>query len=235
MSIKKKSSFQEGFTSEQKWIHHLMLHSRDIEDNGLFRGKLGIALVLFKYAKQNKSRAIQLLAESIIEEALHSLGEKMSLDLATGLCGIGWGIEYLLQNRFMEGDSLDICEVIDKKIVMENPLFIEDVSLDTGLEGKLHYILAHIQGTKERGAPFPPEYLIMLKNKLETFSEMHSSITESMRTQISIYMNMFQSKQWNYELNLSYFVDMPVKPSRNILNLQNGLAGYIEVYYLNRL
>lgn len=234
MNKKNVFSFQEDFTLEQKWIHHLMLHSRDITDIGLFSGKFGIALVLFKYAKHNKSRAIQLLAESLIEEVLHSLGEKISLDLATGLCGIGWGIEYLLQNRFMKGDSLDICEVIDKKIVMENPLFIDDVSLDTGLEGKLHYILAHIQGTRERGVPFPPEYLIMLKNKLKAILETHSSLTESMKSQISIYMDMTQSKRWYYELNLSYFVNTPIKPSRNILNLRDGLAGYIENYYLNK-
>lgn len=234
MSIKKISSFQEEFTSEQKWIHHLILHSRDITDVGLFYGKLGIALVLFKYAKHNKSRAIQLLAESLIEEVLHSLSEKMSLEMSSGLCGIGWGVEFLIQNRYMEGDSLDVCEVIDKKMLIENPVYIEDVSLETGLEGKLHYILAHIQGTKGRGMPFSSDYLNMLKFKFDSLLESQDTLSDSMRNLIAIFMKIFHSEQWGYRANLSNFVINPIKPSRSVLNLRDGLAGCIENCYLNK-
>lgn len=225
----------QDFTEEQKWIHHLILHSRDITNVGLFHGKLGIGLVLSDYAKCYKCKPIRLFSELLIEEVLNSLHEKMPLEMASGLCGIGWGIEYLLQNGYMKGDSLDICEVIDKKIITENPFFIEDLSLDTGLEGKLHYILAHIQGTKGKGVPFPPDYLYMLNNKLKNMLEQNDLVKESMRYLISIFMRIIESEQWDYKLDLSYFVNSPIKPSSEVLDLQNGVAGYVEENYLKKL
>ena len=224
----------QEFTEEQNWIHRLILHSRDIPNTGLFHGTLGIGLVLFDYAKCYKCKPIRLFSELLIEEALNYLNEKIPLEMASGLCGIGWGIEYLLQNGYMKGDSLDICEVIDKKIITENPFFIEDLSLDTGLEGKLHYILAHIQGTKGTGMPFPSDYLYMLNNKLRGLLEQKILVTESMRHLITIFMKIVESEQWKYEFNLSDFVNSPIKPSRELLDLQNGVAGYVVVNYLKK-
>ena len=55
-------------------------------------------------------------------------------------------MEYLIQNRLVEGDSLEVCKEFDERIVRENVRRMTDLSLETGLEGLLHYITAHLQG-----------------------------------------------------------------------------------------
>ena len=64
----------------------------------------------------------------------------MPINLETGLCGIGWGIEYLIQNGFMEGDSNEILTEIDKKVMERDLRRIKDLSLETGLMGISSYI-----------------------------------------------------------------------------------------------
>lgn len=94
---------KDKFTLEQKMLHYLMLHSCDVALPGLFHGKLGIALVLAEYAKYYKMKPIKKLSDALIEEALDNLCDQMTLGLASGLCGMGWGVEYLLQGGYMKG------------------------------------------------------------------------------------------------------------------------------------
>ena len=50
------------------------------------------------------------------------------------------GIEYLIQNGFMEGDSNEILTEIDKKVMERDLRRIKDLSLETGLMGISSYI-----------------------------------------------------------------------------------------------
>ena len=61
-----------SFSREQRMVHHLMLHSRDCSDYGLFTGRLGIALVLEEYAVQHRSKPIRHLAETLAAEVFNS-------------------------------------------------------------------------------------------------------------------------------------------------------------------
>ena len=72
----------------------------------------------------------------------------MPLDFANGLTGIGWGVEYLIQKGFQKGVGVEICEAIDAKLMAVNLRRVHDLSLETGIEGWLHYIMAHAQGAK---------------------------------------------------------------------------------------
>jgi hypothetical protein len=59
----------------------------------------------------------------------------MPFSLDKGLTGIGWGIEYLIQNGSVKGESVEICEEIDYRIMETDPKRITDFSLETGFEG----------------------------------------------------------------------------------------------------
>ena len=102
-------------SQEERLVNHLILHSNDCLNIGLLDGKMGIALVLFHYARVYKSREFRFVAEYLLDQVIFSLTSRTSIGFADGLTGIGWGIEYLIQNGYMKGDSADICEVIDCK------------------------------------------------------------------------------------------------------------------------
>ena len=120
--------------------NHLILHSIDIEDIGLFHGKMGVVLFFAHYARYTDSAIYDDFAGELLEEICENIPETLPINLETGLCGIGWGIEYLIQNGFMEGDSNEILTEIDKKVMERDLRRIKDLSLETGLMGISSYI-----------------------------------------------------------------------------------------------
>jgi len=222
---------RKHFSTEQRLLHHMMLHSKDFPNQGLLYGRLGVALVMEQYAMNTQLKPVRILAENIIEESFEHISSDVPLDLSSGLCGIGWSIEFMLQNGFMKGNSLDICEVIDNKLMQENPNFSDNLSLERGLEGKLHYILAHIQGTKNKGKPFSRQYLELLMTKLNLIIESNTPTTNTMRNLINLFTKMYHSKPWSYSLDLANFISYDVKNSKDLLGLREGLAGYFLTNY----
>ena len=74
-------------------------------------------------------------AEELLDEVFDMVHENVPIDFVNGLCGIGWGIEYLLCHSLMDGDADEVLEDIDKKIVERDPLYVRDLSLHTGVQG----------------------------------------------------------------------------------------------------
>lgn len=220
------------FSQEQKLLHHLVLHSNDVFSTGLLGGQLGIALVLAKYAKAKKMKPLVTVSDFLLDQIFDHLNANMPLDFASGLCGIGWSVEFLLQCKYRKGNSLDICEAIDQKMMMSRVAYMDDLSLETGLEGWLHYLLAHIQGTATNGNPFSKEYLAEWHHKLASIKQSQVTISESFEQLIDIFMRMYHTGEWSYEFNLSGFVNPSIKLNRRLLGLKDGLAGYIEKNYL---
>jgi hypothetical protein len=71
-------------------------------------------------------------------------------DFETGLAGIGWGIEYLVQNNFSEGNTDEILEVVDNKVFRilqeaNQPSF----ELSNGLSGYLFYLINRLRDKTE--------------------------------------------------------------------------------------
>jgi hypothetical protein len=105
---------------------------------------MGIVIFLFHYAKYSSKSQYQELAKTMLNNLINDLYINQSVFLYSGLCGIGWGIEYLYQNGFIESDITEILEQIDKKTIEINPIDITDVSLNNGLGGIVHYVLARL-------------------------------------------------------------------------------------------
>ena len=71
--------------------NHLILHSIDIEDIGLFHGKMGVVLFFAHYARYTDSAIYDDFAGELLEEICENIPETLPINLETGLCGIGWG------------------------------------------------------------------------------------------------------------------------------------------------
>ncbi|HEY4789522.1 MAG TPA: glycosyltransferase [Bacteroidales bacterium] len=83
----------------------LILKSSEINHLGLAKGKLGIAIFLYHYAKLANEDTYREIADELIEDVYQKAKTIKTLDFYNGLTGIGWGIEYLIRNGFIEADS----------------------------------------------------------------------------------------------------------------------------------
>ena len=100
----------------QQALAHLTINSSLLENLGLFHGKMGIVLFFSHYARITQSEYYADLAGLLLDEIYEEIHQDLPINLENGLCGIGWGIEYLIQYDFMEGDTDKILAYIDRKV-----------------------------------------------------------------------------------------------------------------------
>lgn len=214
------------FSKEQLLLHQLVLHSNDVPARGLMDGQMGIVLVLSEYARSRKLKPLKTAVNFLLEQITDNLSTEMPLEFANGLTGIGWGVEYLLQNKFQRGSGTAICEAIDQKLMQQNILRLTDLSLDKGLEGWLHYIIAHIQGAQREGSRvFDTAYL---HDCLTVCTHLlKQDITPSLKNLCQMFVEMAQGQTIKYTFNLSDFVNPSIKPNTLLLGLRKGLAGQL--------
>lgn len=115
---------------------------------GLLRGKMGNALFFYQYARHVDFR-YEKHADKCIDEIVEGI-QKMNASYADGLAGIGVGIEYLMQESFVEGDTNEILsdfdEVIDH-IISFSPNLID---IRIGIIGYGKYYLSRLNNPNNK-------------------------------------------------------------------------------------
>ena len=96
---------------------HLILNYHFAPNAGLLNGKIGGVVFFGRYAEHTGKAYFREYAEELLDEVFDMVHENIPINFVDGLCGIGWGVEYLIQNSLMEGDSDDVLEDIDKKVI----------------------------------------------------------------------------------------------------------------------
>ena len=215
------------FTKEQRALHKLIVDSIGMSDIGLFDGKMGIIISLITYSRRNKLKCIESMADFLMEQLLESMTDISPISFSNGLTGIGWGIEYLIQNGYMPGCGADICTEIDKKLMSYDIRRLGDFSLEDGIYGWLHYIVAHIQGANRCGKQvFDRMYIIDLISKINEYSENNATSEEFSNLQ-AMFREVLNGATDVYKFPLEEIVKTDIKFSLNNLSLQKGLAGYL--------
>lgn len=142
-------------------VNHLILHASFTDDVGLFHGKMGIILFFAHYARYTGNHLFDDFAGELLNEVYENVTEALPINLESGLCGIGWGTGYLIQNGFLEGNADEILKEIDHKIMEQDLKRMKDRSLPTGLLGIGCYIDQRLcvprKETEDR--PFDDTYL----------------------------------------------------------------------------
>ena len=143
--------------------NHQMLHGSFCSDLGIQNGKMGIVLFFYHYARYVKNTLYENFAGEMLDEVILDLHNDLSICFSNGLCGIGWGIEYLIRRGFIAGDSDEILEEIDSKVIEWDPRRITDFSFETGLEGVACYVSFRSSSSSSFGRkPFDQVYLCLL-------------------------------------------------------------------------
>lgn len=213
-------------------LHNLILRSKFVPDIGLLNGKIGIVIAFAHLYEYTHNEIYYDYMSELLDDVLEYVHKGLDMGFASGLSGIGWGIEYLLQNGFVEGDSIEICEDIDKKIMTFDLRRMNDISLENGLEGLLHYVLIHLceKNIEKDSLPFDTMYFSDLYERIKIL--IHDNKKSSLAQLSSKYMEWYENRLiLNYPLNIMQFVDAQVMEqgllSNSPLGIKGGLAGLL--------
>ena len=146
---------------------YLTLNASFISDLGLFHGKMGCVLFFAQYARYTHDEYYEEFANELLDEICEDIIKDIPIGLEYGLCGIGWGIEYLVQNGFLEGDTDEILEDFDNRIMEYDVLRMSDLSFRQGLAGIAFYVIARLSALRDsERKPFDSDYLCNLGKAL---------------------------------------------------------------------
>ena len=113
----------------QRIANMLLLNGSFINNLGLLNGKMGIAIFFYQYSRFTNNKVYLDFAGQLIDEIYEEIYYGMSADFANGLTGIGWGIEYLIKNGFVEADRDETLKEIDNGVFgasLGMPVMISD-------------------------------------------------------------------------------------------------------------
>lgn len=136
-------------------------------------GTMGTVIFLYQYSRLTEDASYETLADNLLEEIINKISSDMSQNFKDGIWGIGWGIEYLVRNNYIEGDVDAILAEMDHIAVAQiNKYTLEEIGLNRGIIGLGRYILARIafeEDPKENEQHLTlKEYLIYLLDWLES-------------------------------------------------------------------
>jgi lantibiotic modifying enzyme len=163
-----------------------------LKNIGLFNGKMGISIYLFHLAKETGDKEQQKLAEKLIDEVYREVSQNQPPPhFANGLAGIAWGMEYLVQNNFVNANTDEILSDVDDKIYSHIVAQKQDALRSNNIIGYIIYIIARLQGKKLNSADNASTFifkrlLVDLTNQLgQQIEERKLSLQEPVLFQIS--------------------------------------------------
>lgn len=220
------------FTEKESVIHQLFLKAYTVKSPSLFYGKMGIALMLFEYGRRTGNALFSDLGDELVDNILDDVDSKTGLGFATGLAGIAWGIEYLAQQKYVECNTNQVCMEIDCRMEKMSVHRLHDLSLETGLEGLLHYVLMRIKGSLEqnRTIPFSTDFLSDIQMTITHLQE--NDLPAPLKHLSEIFACfMCKGNVENYSPAIRSFIttspDLLKDVEKVPLGLRKGLAGWL--------
>jgi len=186
----------------QNTINTLLLNSSFINNLGLMHGKMGISIFFFHLARQTKNQIYEDYAGELIDEIYEEITANTPVDFENGLAGIGWGIEYLVQNGFIEANTDEVLEEFDnrifKELIYSTP---KEIGLLNGIVGIGAYFLKRIQNPLANN-----EKITTLTNKqtlihvIDELERQTQDISEIIREPVTVSQTHEPSNKQTFEL-----------------------------------
>ena len=144
---------------------HLILNGSFLNNLGLLNGKMGIIIFFYHYAKFTGCSVYRKFADELMEELYEEISRNTPMDFGNGLCGIAWGIMYIIQNGFVKVDE-DVLGDIDEKIMERDVTKMKDFSVETGLAGIGYYAMSRLS-VKDGECLLPAYYMKNIMSSLK--------------------------------------------------------------------
>lgn len=140
--------------------YHL-LYGLFCQEVGLWGGKTGMSIFFFLLSRHTGNRWYEEFAGELLDDVCSNLSLHCPVTFAEGLCGIGWAIEFLKKEGFIEGNTDEILEEVDRQVMERDVRRITDASLEIGLAGIAAYVRSRLDSNRKTSdcQPFDTEYL----------------------------------------------------------------------------
>ena len=137
---------------------------------GLWGGKTGMAIFFFQLFRYTGNHWYEDFAVELLDNVCNDLSSCSPIVFADGLCGIGWSIELLKSKGFVESNTDEVLEEVDKRIMEWDVSRITDVSLENGLMGIVAYVRSRLDSERVTNyQPFGTRYLEVLEYTCRKF------------------------------------------------------------------
>lgn len=184
----------------KKIVNNIISYSSSTSNLGLLSGRTGAIIFLFHYSKHYGEKIYSDFAGILLDDLFEDIHDRMVMAFDKGLTGIGWGVEYLLKNNFIEGDSYEVLDDIDKTIMNWDVKRMEDETFESGLEGLFHYLLFHLPSIKTMPCPFDFNYILDLD--IVASKKIENSENKNLQALISKYIGWRNGVTLNYDPNV---------------------------------
>lgn len=148
----------------------LVLYSYHMTNNGLFNGRAGIILYLYRCSSYVGSEYYSDFAGDLLDRVLKE-SVNIPADFENGLTGIGWVVSRLLKEGLVDGNPDDVLESVDRKVFSQmtcNP--------ESSLWGQAVYLLERWQGNEDM--PYWEEQAMRILHICEEgFCKFHGKIS----------------------------------------------------------
>jgi hypothetical protein len=101
----------------RKLTDFVMLNACSIDSSGFYNGKAGLSLCLFEVARLYNDDTIEESAFDLLQESLLSKTEQINFE--SGLSGIGFILAYLIENKLLDADYIEIFGEKTKMLLSE--------------------------------------------------------------------------------------------------------------------
>lgn len=140
-------------------------------DLSLANGQMGVTIFFALLSRFFKNKYYEEFAEELIDNLCSNISIFLPVTFANGLCGIGWGIEFLKYQGFINSDTDEILSEIDCVVMQRDIKRISDDSLETGLYGIMAYAYSRINSKRvcDNNLPFDSDYIYTVSQKGRRF------------------------------------------------------------------
>ena len=123
----KNSYLKSTVESLQRIVDFLISNNDSCSNQGLLNGRMGLAIFFYQYYRYAGDKIYKDFADRLIDEIYENINSQISADFESGLMGIGWGIEYLVKNNFIEAETDETLAEVDSiiyKSMIQSPVLI---------------------------------------------------------------------------------------------------------------
>lgn len=134
----------------QQIANTIVANLKNTEPIGLFNGKAGICLFLYRYARYSGSTVYEEIASELLEDVFKHLKPNMSPSIIDGLAGIGYVLSILLKEHLVESDPEDnVLNDIDKILFNDaRSSFMKELHFPIPLYSSGMYLLSRLEYDK---------------------------------------------------------------------------------------
>jgi hypothetical protein len=207
-----------------------------ITNPGLLYGKLGICIALYHISKRLNDSIAESTADNIIEEIFSNIRLVNEVNFEDGLSGIGWGLCYLKDNKFICGDVDDALTIVDDRIYqfLEFNDNVGMLKLEV-IIGIGFYLLRRLEDELDANDKYLlNELMILLINNLATVIERDKNLLDEppcfniyYRLPLCLaFLNMCYDKDI-YRIKIKHIYDYLTPIVNSVIPLSNANKAYL--------